>query len=105
VGGAAVKFAQLVSRGGIDRRYDHGYTTSMKTAVSIPDKVFRVADRLAKRLHVSRSRLYAAALADFVARHESKRITERLDAVYGDEDSSLDPALGRIQSNSLPPEW
>jgi predicted transcriptional regulator len=40
----------------------------MKTAVSIPDDVFEDAERLASRLHTSRSQFSARALADFVAR-------------------------------------
>ena len=51
------------------------YTPSMKTAVSIPDDVFRRADRLAKRLKRSRSRLYADALREYVARHDPAAIT------------------------------
>jgi metal-responsive CopG/Arc/MetJ family transcriptional regulator len=73
----------------------------MKTAVSIPDKVFRSADSLAKRLGVSRSRLYATALADFLARHQGLHVKERLDAIYGDEDSAPDPELVRLQVKSL----
>ena len=34
----------------------------MKTAISIPDEVFRSAERLAQRLGVSRSELYAKAV-------------------------------------------
>lgn len=76
----------------------------MKTAVSIPDKVFRSADSLAKRLGVSRSKLYATALADFLSRHQSQQVKERLDAVYGKEQSELDPVLAKLQAMSLPPE-
>ena len=61
----------------------------MKTAISIPDKVFRSADALAKRLGVSRSQLYATAVADFLVRHQSRKVTERLDRIYEEEDSSL----------------
>jgi len=39
----------------------------MKTAVSVPDKLFKSGDALAKRLGVSRSRLYSDALADMIA--------------------------------------
>jgi len=41
----------------------------MKTAVSVPDEVFDEAEHLAKRLKISRSELYAKALAEFVSRH------------------------------------
>ncbi len=52
-----------------------GYTSGMKTAVSIPDETFRAGERLAKRLKKSRSRLYADALREYVARHDPATIT------------------------------
>ena len=74
----------------------------MKIALSIPDELFDSAETLGKRLGVSRSRLYATALADFVAKHQSRKVTARLDAVYATEDSRLDAATRRLQTRSLP---
>ena len=76
----------------------------MKTAVSIPDKIFRSADSLAKRLGMSRSQLYATALADFLSRRQHQQVKERLDAIYGEEESALDPGIIDLQKKSLPPE-
>jgi len=73
----------------------------MKIALSIPDDLFESAETLGKRLGVSRSRLYATALADFVAKHQGRKVTERLDAVYATEDSRLDAATRRLQARSL----
>lgn len=70
----------------------------MKTAVSLPDELFGEADKLAKRLHLSRSALFAAALGEFVARHGADRITEQLDRVYGSEDSRLPAGWRRAQA-------
>jgi predicted transcriptional regulator len=47
----------------------------MKTAVSIPDDLFRRADELASQLGKSRSELYREALADYVARRDPKAVT------------------------------
>ena len=74
----------------------------MKIALSIPDDLFASAETLGKRLGVSRSRLYATALADFVAKHQTRKVTARLDAVYATEDSGLDAATRRLQTRSLP---
>jgi hypothetical protein len=41
-----------------------GYTYGMKTAISIPDKVFKEAERLARRLGQSRSKLYGEGVAE-----------------------------------------
>lgn len=51
----------------------------MKTAVSIPDDLFRQADELADRLGKSRSQVYREALADYVARREHGAVTRALD--------------------------
>jgi len=76
----------------------------MKTAISLPDALHRSADRLAKRLGVSRSELYARALAEFLVKHQSDQVTQRLNAVYAAEDSRLDAALTKAQLEALPRE-
>jgi metal-responsive CopG/Arc/MetJ family transcriptional regulator len=53
----------------------------MKTAISLPDAVFRDAERLARRLKKSRSNLYSEAVAEYVARHEPEAVTEALNRV------------------------
>lgn len=75
----------------------------MKTAVSVPDPVFRAAEQLARRLRVSRSQLYSEALQSYVAEHERQGVTERLNEVYGSSSvkSELDPVLAELQSRLL----
>lgn len=78
----------------------------MKTAVSIPDDLFESAEGLARRLGTTRSELYAKALRDYLSEHRGEGITERLDEVYGAEDSSLDPVMAALQERSLSEdEW
>jgi antitoxin MazE6 len=76
----------------------------MKTVISIPDPVFHDAEQLAKRLKVSRSRLYAAAIAAYVKRHRAADISDRLNEIYSDSDSSLNETIAAIQNRSLPRE-
>lgn len=75
----------------------------MKTAVSIPDRVFESAEKLAARLGISRSQLYAKALAILVEKHREDLITSRLNEIYGPdrEDSSLDRNSALLQGRSL----
>jgi hypothetical protein len=75
----------------------------MKTVISLPDPVFRLAEQLAKRLGLSRSELYCRALKDLLAHHGQSAVTEQLDAVYGvpENNSGLDPGLAAMQSRSL----
>lgn len=78
----------------------------MKTGISIPDDVFASADALAGELGVSRSELYARAVAEFVAKHRAGDLTTRLNHVYADHASRLDPRLRRTQARSLrATEW
>ena len=80
----------------------------MKTAISIPDPLFGAAERLAKRLGLSRSELYQRALQAFLQQHNDDGVTEALDKIYGpaSEDGSLDPLLEQLQLASLPKdEW
>ena len=73
----------------------------MKTAVSIPDPVFRAADQLARRMHVSRSELYARALVRMLEQEDDASITARLNELYAVEDSSMDPVLEELQRQAL----
>jgi len=79
---------------------------SMKTAISIPNGVFEAAERLSKRLGMSRSELYATAVAAFAERHRATGIRERLDAVYelAAETARLESVLSKAQSDSVPQE-
>ena len=77
------------------------YYYGMKVALSIPNELFDSAETLSKKLGVSRSRLYATALAEFLAKHRGRKTTERLNAVYASEDSRLDSRLRRLQARSL----
>lgn len=76
----------------------------METVVTIPDEVFRKAEELAASLGLSRSEVYAAALTEFIRERREQRVTERLNEVYAENDSELDPAIRQAQSNSLPVE-
>ncbi len=73
----------------------------MKTAVSVPNDLFQLAEATARRLRVSRSQLYATALAEFLHRQDSAAITERLDAVYSKKPEKLDPGLHKAQIASI----
>jgi predicted transcriptional regulator len=78
----------------------------MKTAVSLPDDVFRDAEQLARRLKKSRSRLYAEALAEYVARHEPEAVTRALDRVALQVDSRPDPLVAAAARRVLEDtEW
>ncbi|MGB8932599.1 MAG: ribbon-helix-helix protein, CopG family [Anaeromyxobacteraceae bacterium] len=78
----------------------------MKTAVSLPDEVFEDAERLARRLKMSRSAFFAEAVAEYVARHEPEGITEALNRIADDVDTRLEPlAAASARRTLLRSEW
>ncbi len=85
---------------------DMGYTSGMKTAVSIPDDIFEGAERLARRTKRSRSRLFSDALKEYLARHSPDKITEAMNQACAEigeeEDLFVSSAARRILEKS---EW
>jgi len=78
----------------------------MKTAISIPDSIFKAAEKMAHRLGLSRSELYANAVAEYLQKHRNDGVTKKLDEIYSKESSQLDPGLQSLQSASVDKdEW
>ena len=80
----------------------------MKTAISLPDPLFRATDRLAKRLGISRSEVVQRALTLLIDKHKGADVTAALDEIYGRPDAprGVDPVLLQMQLSSLPrEEW
>ena len=67
----------------------------------MPDDLFRLAELTARRLHISRSELYAKAIAEFVKQRDESAITERLNDVYSRHAAKVDPGLHRAQLKSI----
>jgi hypothetical protein len=66
----------------------------MKTAISIPDDVFRRAERFAKRRKLSRSELYTAALLRMLEAEPKEDLTRAYDSAFDDDrgDAFVDTA-------------
>ena len=73
----------------------------MKVAISLPDPVFSAAEKLALRLRVSRSQLYAQAIEEYLGKRQDSLITERLNAIYATDQEPLDPALASAQMGAI----
>jgi len=73
----------------------------MKTAISMPDDLFRLAEATARRLRVSRSELYSKAIAEFLKGQNGNAVTERLNEVYSRRPARVDSGLHRAQLKSL----
>ena len=73
-----------------------GYTKGMKTAISIPDDIFRDAERLAYQIKKSRSQLFSDAIKEYVARHAPNEIADAMDRVC----AALPPCSDKFVSSA-----
>jgi len=73
----------------------------MKTAISIPDPIFTAAEKMAAELDISRSELYAKAVAEFVSAYSGESITKKINEVLATDSSELDPVLAKMLMDSL----
>jgi metal-responsive CopG/Arc/MetJ family transcriptional regulator len=76
----------------------------MKTAISLPDPVFEAAEILAKELGLSRSELYTKALKAYLGKYNRDQMLLKLNEVYAEASSDLDPVMAKMQFSSLPHE-
>ena len=78
----------------------------MKTAISIPDDIFKGAERLARRTKKSRSRLFSDALKEYLARHSPDEITEAMNKVCAETGEATDPFVASASRRILErSEW
>ncbi len=68
---------------------------SIKTAISIEKSLFAQANALARKLKVSRSRLFVLALEDFIREQENRELLEKINAVYENEPDESEKTLRR----------
>jgi metal-responsive CopG/Arc/MetJ family transcriptional regulator len=75
----------------------------MKIAISLPDAMFETAERLARRLGISRSELVQRALQQYLRDHSQAGVTEALNAIYDEDPSAsrVSPLLQKLQGASL----
>jgi len=78
----------------------------MKTAISIPDEVFKRAEKLARRLRMSRSQLYSQAVEKYVNKRRPEAITSAmnraLDEVGDSGDAFVSSAAYKVLERT---EW
>ncbi len=67
----------------------------MKTAISLDDGLLHEADEAARRMGLSRSRLFALAVGDLLERQRREQMMLRLNEVYANR---LEPAEKRLLS-------
>ena len=68
---------------------------SIKTAISIDKSLFAQANALARKLKITRSRLFVLALEDFIQEQQNRELLEKINAVYADEPDATEKNLRR----------
>ena len=82
----------------------------MKTALSIPDEIFREVEKFAEEHHYSRSEVSVIAVKEFLKKLESKKLFDALNNAYSDIESPEEKILrekskkyyiGRVLRNNI----
>jgi len=60
----------------------------MKTAISIPDDLFKEVDRLAKEKKTSRSQVFSEAVKLYLKKNKSQKLLEELNSAYAHEETT-----------------
>ncbi|MBM4347518.1 MAG: hypothetical protein FJ107_05225 [Deltaproteobacteria bacterium] len=65
----------------------------MKTAISIPDEVFKEVDRFSKEHQYSRSEVFVMAVKEFLEKLKSQQLLNALNEVYSEPESLEETTL------------
>ena len=83
--------------------------TNIKTAISLPEALFEEALAVASEMKVSRSKLMAIALEEFLKRHQNKQLLEKINAAYADfpneEEEALHKSMHHQHRQIVEGEW
>lgn len=77
---------------------------TMKTAISVPNDVFELSERLAKKLKISRSQVFAMGVKKLAEDHDEEDLIANINMVCEKVDTSVDPVLFKMAMLSLPKE-
>jgi hypothetical protein len=84
-------------------------SSTMKTAISIDDGLLQEADETARLMGLSRSRLFALAVGDFLQRQRREQMLHRLNEVYAPgaepEDKPLLEGIKTKTRRALKDRW
>ena len=72
---------------------------NMKTAVSIQKSLFDQAERIAREMGISRSRLFSLALEDYIRREQNRELLTQINAAFANEPDAIEKSH-RLKSRS-----
>ena len=56
--------------------------STIKTAISLQESLFRRVDQLARELDMPRSHIFALAVEEFLQRHENRKLLKTINEAY-----------------------
>jgi metal-responsive CopG/Arc/MetJ family transcriptional regulator len=65
----------------------------MKTAISIPDNIYKEVERIAREHNYSRSEVFVIAVKEFLERLKSKEILHGLNEAYSSDETAEETDL------------
>lgn len=82
---------------------------TIKTAVSVNKLLFEQAEELAREMNVSRSRLYALALEEYIRRQENQALLAQVNAAYANDLDAEEEAtlaqMRKLHQRAVEGEW
>ena len=82
---------------------------NVKTAVSIETRLFDEAESIAREMKLSRSRLFAVALEEFIRRHQNQCLLDEINNAYPDKLDATEKTylrkMRRRQHRLVEGEW
>ena len=85
-----------------------GYTSRVKTAISVPDDTFEQATKQAAELGISRSEFFARAARRYLDELASRSLTQQVDAALqaaGNDDSAAAAAAAGRRRLAAGDDW
>ena len=76
----------------------------MKTAISVPDEIFELSEKLARKLKVSRSKIFAMGVKKLGEQYDDEELIANINKVCEKVNTSVDPALFKMTMLSLSKE-
>jgi predicted transcriptional regulator len=58
--------------------------STVKTAISLQESLFKRVDQLAQELDMPRSHIFVLAVEEFIERHDSRKLLETINEAYGE---------------------
>jgi predicted transcriptional regulator len=82
---------------------------NVKTAISLQKPLFEQLETIARQMKVSRSRLLALALEDFIRRRENHQLLEKINQAYEDAPDAAEQIhlrkMRRLHREVVEGEW